>query len=323
MPAAFSEGLSFSDGRDELPRWVQHVRETEKVDVVVLLSHLGLPQDLDLLDSIPGVDVCLSSHTHNRLSTPIRAGNTLVIQSGCHGSFLGKLHLRIDEDGSIALVEHALIEVSALIAEDDQLRRLTGEALAPFRTELSVVAGRTPVALNRATMLASTADDMLLDSMLECTGAEIAFANGWRYGAPVPVGDVTVNDLYNLAPMDPEIMLVELTGAEVWAMIEENLERTFSRKAFGQMGGFIKRCAGMVTFFKVENPKGSRVQQIFVGDRPLEPERRYKSAYITMQAVPDKYGRDRQHSGIKLIDAAKRRLSGDCTQKHCASFVEV
>ena len=44
MPAHFSEGIRFTDGTEELPRYIAQLREREHVDVVVLLSHLGLPQ---------------------------------------------------------------------------------------------------------------------------------------------------------------------------------------------------------------------------------------------------------------------------------------
>ena len=323
MPAHFSKGIRFTEGRNELGLWIKHLREQEKVDVLVLLSHLGFPQDMALLKTTPGVDVCLSSHTHNRLAAPVRTGGTLVIQSGCHGSFLGKLHLQIEEAGKVTLLDHDLMEVTDGIPENEQVRALVNSAVEPFRAELDEVAGHTSAALNRATMIASTADDMLLDAMVKATGAEVAFANGWRYGAPVARGPITVNDLYNLAPMDPEIMLIELTGSEIWQMLEENLERTFSREAFGQMGGYVKRCAGMTTFFKAENPKDSRVQEVFIGDERIEHSRKYRAAYITVQAVPDKYGHNRRPSGVMLIQAMREMLHHAKTHASIPSFVEV
>lgn len=269
MPASFSVGIRFTDGIEELPRYVQQMREEEHVDVIVLLSHLGLPQDLELLQRVPGVDVCLSAHTHNRLEVPIQVGRTVVIQSGCHGSFLGKLRVQLGTDG-VVLLEHRLILVDETVPEDPEVKELVNIALQPFRTESNVIVGKTRVDLNRATMLESTADNLLLDAILEATGAELAFANGWRYGVPIPIGEITSDALYNLAPMDPEITEVHLTGAEIWKMIEENLEHTFSREPFAQMGGYVKRCAGMKTFFKIENPKGSRVQEIFVGTKRID-----------------------------------------------------
>jgi sulfur-oxidizing protein SoxB len=322
MPAHFSEGIRFTDGTEELPRYIAQLREREHVDVVVLLSHLGLPQDVDLLERTPGVDVCLSSHTHNRLVAPLQIGRTVLIQSGCHGSFLGKLRLKLDVDG-VSVLEHRLISVDESVSEEPGVRDLVQAALAPYRIEQGSIVGKTSCPLNRATMLESSADTMLLEAMLQATKADVAFANGWRYGAPIEAGSVTIEDLYNLAPMNPEITVVDLSGEEIARMIEENLERTFSREPFGQMGGYVKRCAGMKTYFKVENPKGSRVQAIFIGEAPLERARIYKAAYITVQAIPDHFGTKRTPTGIRLIEACARMFADPYVAAAPGSFVEV
>ena len=67
MPPSYSEGVFFSLGREELPFVVDTLRTKEKVDLVVLVSHLGFPQEMKLLGEVRGIDVCLSGHTHNRL----------------------------------------------------------------------------------------------------------------------------------------------------------------------------------------------------------------------------------------------------------------
>ena len=67
MPAHFSTGLRFTDGVAELPGHAQRLRTEQRADVVTLLSHCGFPQDVALLEGCPGIDVCLNSHTHNRL----------------------------------------------------------------------------------------------------------------------------------------------------------------------------------------------------------------------------------------------------------------
>lgn len=213
MPPSFSEGVYFTLGREELPAIINILRTQEKVDLVVLLSHIGFPQDMKLLSEVQGVDVCLSGHTHNRLYEPVRQGESLVIQSGCHGSFLGVLHLEI-EQGRLVNFQHQLVEVEAEIAPDPAVADLVRQALAPYQEELSTVVGETATALNRAAVLETTMDNFLLQALLESTGAQLAFSNGWRYGAPIIPGEITMNDLYNIAPMNPPISTVEISGEE-------------------------------------------------------------------------------------------------------------
>lgn len=120
MPPQFSEGVSFTDGAEELPGVIRTLREQEKVDLVLLNSHLGFPQDMQLMKEIPGVDVDLSAHTHHRLEQAVRLGTALVTQSGSQGSFLTRLDLTI-ENGKITDFTHRLIEVSQAIEPDPEV----------------------------------------------------------------------------------------------------------------------------------------------------------------------------------------------------------
>ncbi len=308
MPPSFSTGIYFTLGREELPSIIHVLRTQEKVDLVVLISHLGFPQDMKLVSEVQGIDVCLSGHTHHRLYKPVLQGKTLVIQSRCHGTFLGRRDLEI-EAGRVADDRHQLIEVEAQIDPDPAVADLVHQALAPYQEELSTVVGETATALNRATMLETTMDNFLLQAVLESTGAQLAFSNGWRYGAPIIPGEVTVNDLYNMIPMNPPISTVELTGEEIVAMLEENLERTFARDPYDQMGGYVKRSLGLNAYIKIENPPGQRVQQIFVGDEPLQPGRYYPTTFVTEQGVAQKYGRNRQQHTQRSIEALRAYLA--------------
>ncbi|MHB8931352.1 MAG: bifunctional metallophosphatase/5'-nucleotidase [Melioribacteraceae bacterium] len=308
MPPSYSEGIYFTLGKDELPPIINMLRVQEKVDLIVLLSHLGFPQEMKLLSEVQGIDVCLSSHTHNRLYKPVLNGKAIVIQSGCHGSFLGRLDVEV-EGGQIVDYRHRLIEVEAGTQPDPAVDELIRQALAPYKNELSEVVGETATALNRGTTLESTMDNFLLQTLLESTGAQLAFSNGWRYGAPIVPGQITLNDLYNIIPMNPPVSMVELTGEEIMAMLEENLERTFSCDPYQQMGGYVKRCLGLNVYFKIENPQGHRIQKIFIGNEEIQPNRYYTAAFVTPQGVHQKYGRNRENRSERIIDAMQKYLA--------------
>lgn len=96
MPAVFSEGADFTDGISEARAQVKKLR-SQGVDLVVLLSHLGYPQDIALLEQVEGIDLCLSGHTHNRVRSPQKIGGAYIIQSGALASSLGFLRLQVDQ----------------------------------------------------------------------------------------------------------------------------------------------------------------------------------------------------------------------------------
>ncbi len=309
FPPRFSEGLYFTLGKEELPRHIKRLREQDKVDLIIVLSHLGFPQDCKLAGEVDGIDILLSGHTHNRMYQPVEINGATIIQSGCHASFIGRLDVTLDGN-KISHIGHQLVKLDSSIESDTDMQSLVNEIYAPYRTMLNEVVGETLTHLNRYTTLESTMDNVLLDAIAAAAGTDIAFSNGWRYGAPIPIGPVTVNDLWNIIPTDPPVQTVEMTGAELWEMMEENLEMTFSADAYKQMGGFVKRCRGVTICFKIENPAGARIQEFFAEGVRLDLERNYTVAFVSEQGIPKKYGSNRRKIGIQAIDALKNYFSG-------------
>ncbi len=308
MPPQFSEGVYFTNGVYELPGVVKTLRQQENADLVVLLSHLGFPQDMQLLQLVHGVDVALSAHTHHRLDKAHKQGDALVIQSGSQGAFLTRLDLTI-EDGKICDYRHQLLEVSEKVVPDPEIEEAVTKALSPYTEYLNEEVGHTVNPMNRAWNLESSMDNFLLEVIMEHTGAEITFSNGWRFGAPVVPGPIRRNDLYNMVPMDPVISTVELSGAELKLMLENNLEHTFSRDPLNQMGGYVKRALGITVLLKVENPPGTRIHKIFLGKNEIKDDVLYYAAYITEQGVPPNLGQNHRHSDLHIVAAMEYYLA--------------
>lgn len=300
MPPSFSEGLCFTIGNEELPKWIKTVREKEHADVVVVLSHLGFPQDVQLAKDVSGIDILVSGHTHNRMNRAVVENGAIIFQSGCHGSFIGKLVANIFERKVVSF-EHSLIAIDETLPEDSNLKKLVEAAALPLRAKLKSIVGEVTEPLHRYSMLSAPMDDVLLEAIMETAGTEISFSNGWRYGAPIPPGPVTLEDLWNIIPMNPPIQTVEMSGAEILQMLEDNLERTFAAKPYEQMGGYIKRMRGLTLYFKSENPNGCRVDRLFVGNKPVSLDKFYSVAFVTSQGVPTKFGRNRKKLNVDAI----------------------
>lgn len=301
MPAHFSEGLKITEGVEELPLTIQQVKE-KGADIVILLSHNGFPQDAAMLAHNAGIDICLSAHTHNRLYEAVKINNAIVIQCGCHGSFLGHLSIEIQQK-KIIDYNYELLTIDETIKGDNEIEILVSDIMKPYQHLKDKMVGSTALILHRYNTIASTMDDLLLAAIKSVSNAEIAFSNGWRYGVPVATGKVTQWDLHNMIPMNPPVSTVDLTGEEITLMLEENLEHTFSSDALKQMGGYVKRCLGLQVKMRIENPSGHRIQQIFIGGELLIKEKIYKAAFVTMQGVPNKLGTNRQNMVVTVVEA--------------------
>ena len=301
MPAQFSEGLKITSGIDELPAYIAQLRN-DKVDIIILLSHNGFPQDMHMLQKVDGVDICLSAHTHNRLYKSITVNNAILIQCGCHGSFLGHLKISI-EDKHITDHQYHLLKVAQSISPDPEMEKIIDTILQPYQDIKNNVIGSTEMTLHRYDTVNSSMDNLLLNAIMYVSGTEISFSNGWRYGAPIRSGTITEEDLFNIIPMNPPVSIVELTGQEIIEMLEENLERTFSSEPMRQMGGYVKRCGGLRINLRIENPAGHRIQEIYFGERHLNPKEVFKVSFVTSQGVPKNIGKNRREMDMKAVEA--------------------
>jgi 5'-nucleotidase len=95
------KGVDWMDPDKALKPVIAHLREKEKVDLVVLLSHLGYDEkgqgwdDLSVAKQVPGIDAIIGGHSHTFLDQPVKVANaggeTLVFQVGFAGVNLGRM----------------------------------------------------------------------------------------------------------------------------------------------------------------------------------------------------------------------------------------
>lgn len=309
MPEKMSKDLRFTSGAEEIPHYVNQLK-AEGANLIVLLSHNGFPQDSALLKQVEGIDLCLSAHTHNRLYSPVIINGTPIIQCGCHGAFLGKFTLQIEENKMVDY-NYELVKIDSSLPKNTEVDQLAERALKPYVELRSTVVGKTEEILHRYNTINSTMDNLLLRAIAYVTKTEIAFSNGWRYGAPIGVGNIIENDLYNMVPMNPPVSTVELSGAEIQEMLEANLESTFSKDPFGQMGGYVKRVFGLQINMRMENPKGHRIQEIYHNGSHLGMEKTYRVSFVTTQGVSKNYGKNRKQHDRRAIEAMKDFLKAN------------
>lgn len=301
MPDHFSEGLTITDGEQELQETISTVKN-ENAELIILLSHNGFPQDMHMLSKVGGVDICLSAHTHNRLYEAAKINDTIVIQCGCHGAFIGHLNIVL-KDKKITGFNYTLVTMDDSIALDADVRQMVSDIMKPYMSLKQKTVGKTDAMLHRYHTLNSSMDDLLLRALNHVSNTQIAFSNGWRYGAPIPAGPISLWDLYNIIPMNPPVSVVEMSGEEIISMLEKNLERTFSRNPMKQMGGYVKRCKGMTIKMRVENPKGNRIHEAYVGKDRLQRDKVYPVAFVTVQGVPEGIGNNRKNLSVCAVEA--------------------
>jgi hypothetical protein len=64
-------------------------------------------------------------------------------------------------------------------------------------------------------------------------------------------------------------------------------------------------------YFKMENPKGHRIEDLLVDGAPIQPGRVYRAAMLGEQGVPKKYGSKRQTIEVDAIQALQQLFARD------------
>ena len=125
----FAAPVTFADIAERSKAVVDHLRNREKVDLVVCLSHAGTKpvksrsEDEILAGKVPGIDIIISGHSHTVLPEPMIIGKTIIVSAGCFGAYLGVLGLDVSREAGARVASYRLEKVSAEVAEDPRIAR--------------------------------------------------------------------------------------------------------------------------------------------------------------------------------------------------------
>lgn len=72
------------------------LRNVEKADIVICLSHLGKMYDVEGLSKVPGIDIIVGGHSHDALFRPIVSNGKIIVQAGEFGRYLGEVTVKYD-----------------------------------------------------------------------------------------------------------------------------------------------------------------------------------------------------------------------------------
>lgn len=233
-------------------------------EVVVLLSHNGFDVDQKLASQIQGVDVILTGHTHDAVPEAININGTLVLSSGSHGKYLGRVDLEV-KNGKVVDYTSSLIPVfSDVIEPDADMKAAIDSARAPYRQELDRVIGKTESLLYRRGNFNGTWDDLICEGMMQERDAELSFSPGFRWGSTLlPGDDITIDDLYNQTAMSyPSVYRLEFTGAQIKEILEDVCDNLFNPDPYFQQGGDMVRVGGMGYRCAPKETMGKRINDM-------------------------------------------------------------
>jgi 5'-nucleotidase/UDP-sugar diphosphatase len=286
--------VKFADPIESAREMVKVLRETEKVDAVIALSHGGMEkgkdgrftdgEDVRIAAAVPGIDVVVGAHSHTAMYEPVVVnGRTPVVQTGKYGENLGELVISLD-GGKLTVDSYKLIPVDDTIAGDQGI----ADEIARFKKAVTEVAFASrgysidqPLAVaprdipNTFTDIAAGTilANLCTDAFRSATKADIGFtANGMMRSGLIrgKSGVQTVYDVFAVAPLgagvvDPTpgstLVTGYFTGQEL-----KNLVEFFLVDSPAHPGEYFPRASGMRFRYDPSRPQFDVVTAIEMGD---------------------------------------------------------
>jgi sulfur-oxidizing protein SoxB len=211
---------------------------------------------------------------------PVAVGKTLVTNAGSNGKFLAVLDLQVSGSGVEDYRYRLLPVFSNLLPPDTEMKAYVEKARAPYAGKLGEKLAVTEGLLYRRGNFNGTWDELLLQAMLAEKGAEIAFSPGFRWGTTLLPGDaITFEHVMDQTAITyPYSTLSELSGEQIKAILEDVADNLLNPDPYLQQGGDMVRVAGMTYACEPRARIGSRISDMKIGEKEIQPEKRYKVA---------------------------------------------
>jgi len=285
-PQRFIPDWTFGIKHEEMQELVDTIKEEEKPDAIIVLSHNGYDVDQKMAQVVHGIDFIMGGHTHDGVpdAVPVKnkKGTTYVCNAGSNGKFLNVLDLDI-KGGKIKDFKFTLLPIfSDLIPEDKVMKKHIQAVRKPFESDLNRVIATTDVALFRRGNFNGSWDQIICDALIDVKGADISLSPGFRWGTSVIPGQpITFDDLATQTAMTyPETYAKNMDGKTVKMILEDVADNLFNKDPFYQQGGDMVRTGGISYTIDPTKDIGHRITNITLTKtgKKLEANKMYKVA---------------------------------------------
>ncbi|MDD4310350.1 MAG: bifunctional UDP-sugar hydrolase/5'-nucleotidase [Candidatus Cloacimonetes bacterium] len=299
--------IKFLPEKPEVAKYVKILREQEKVDLVIVLGHAGLPYDVEstylsrydaqgnprsaeryavwgydaqeIAREVEGIDLFIGGHMHRGIPQPWidPVTQTMVIQGYAYGSNLGWLTLKIDpETKTISGYESPAVREGSMITlfedefiPDEELGSMIAEQVAIAEKGMDEIVGSAGVYLSRTNVDAqSLMGNTIVDAMRTEVGADFGFMNLGGVRSDIKSGPVTYRNVFDVMPFDNMVVSFKCNGEFLRKVIETRVE--------GGRHGMI--VSGGKVIYSKKQKDFERVTSLEIAGEPWDPNRIYTVA---------------------------------------------
>ncbi|MEX2045803.1 MAG: bifunctional UDP-sugar hydrolase/5'-nucleotidase [Chloroflexota bacterium] len=253
-------------------------RGAPEADIIVVAAHIGSADAIQLARDVPGIDVIVAAHDHQPLQTARIEGSTTIVNAGAYTQYLGRLEIVVDRatrEMKDAVRGGVLTAIAAnpSVTPDPEIAKLVDERRADAEKYTSRVVGRTTEPLSNVRE-ESGFGNLITDAFVDYGRqqgwrTDIAFYNMAGVRASLAAGELTYGQLYEALPFSNTVVSVDLTGADLAAVVGR------AACVAGRL-----HMSGVVVSFRFDGGAPNCVTSITIGGVPLATTRTYRVATI-------------------------------------------
>lgn len=302
------EGFEFGDLKTAVEDTLGTLK-AEGVDLVLIVSHSGQDAEKALAEEIAEADipVILGGHSHSPIDPMYRAKNSNVAYVQTKGKLSAVNHLVVEISDEGVSVDSSLVPLKAAEwKEDEDMTRVMSKYAPEIEKIMSEVIGKCEKSLTRTRDDAnsSTLGNYIADAMREKSGADFALHNKTGIRSNFEAGDVTMRNIYEVAPFDNTLVTMKLTGAQIADLLEYA----------GEEHRHNLEISGGQYVYDASQKKGERVTKLAIGSKPYTKNKVY--TIVTNSFLADggdghktfTLGKDKKDSKALLRDVIKESL---------------
>ena len=295
--------VRFDDAVEAAKKTVSKLKNDEKCDVIIALTHIGMTEKEGMLSSrdiakaVPEINVIIDGHTHAQYDEVV--GNTLIAQAGAYFSNAGivKIFYEPDSRKIVNTVGRVISPADAEAYESNwEVSKIIEDIEARQKPVLNQVVGKTDVPLEGSAIKTYTEETnlgrVITSAYLETTGADIAFENCGGIRASIAAGDITKGSVIGVSPFGNYLVTKKITGADLKSILEKSLEMGANNlKAYQEGkhewpangGGSYLQIGGMKVAYDPARSLDNRLVSVDIGGAPLDLDSTY--TVVTNQFV--------------------------------------
>ena len=232
------KGMEFEEMVGCARKWMKHIKEMEKPDLVFGLFHSGMDGGIKtdsyeenataaVAREVPGFDIIFFGHdhqVHNEWITNSEGQQVLIIDPSCYVKNVAEAEIELTFENNLLVKKNIKGEIVSMLDEE-----IDEEMVSHFQKDIDDVKAYVDRKIGCFENAIYTRDcffgnaaftDLIHNLQLQITGADISITAPLSFNASIKAGEITVGDMFKLYRFENLLLVLRMTGEEIRKHLE-------------------------------------------------------------------------------------------------------